>query len=204
MQEIWTVEQKQYLTANYANKNTKEIAAALGFTVFQVYYKVKLLGLKKDRQFIKEESKRTYVGSTLQKKYQFPKGHKPYNTGTKGLVKRNKGCFKKGNLPHNTLYDGAERVDSEGYTFVRLSKANWVLKQRLVYEKQHGAIPEGMVIIFKDGNKQNFDIANLEMITREENMQRNTIHRYPAELKKSIKVLKSINKIINEKQNKLK
>lgn len=198
MQKIWNKKQTDYLIAHYASTNTKKIATKLGFTVFQVYHKVKQLNLKKDKEFIKNESKANYVGSTLQKKYQFPKGHKPYNTGTKGLVKPNKGCFKKGNEPHNCLYDGAERIDTEGYTFVRLSKANWILKQRLIYEKHYGYIPEGMVIIFKDGNKQNFDIDNLEAITREENMQRNTIHRYPRELKMTIKLLKRVKKLINE------
>lgn len=41
------------------------------------------------------------------------------------------------------------------------------MKHQLIWEKYNGPIPEGMVITFLDGNKQNFDINNLMAITPE-------------------------------------
>ena len=54
-----------------------------------------------------------------------------------------------------------ETIDSRGYTFVKVGENNWVRKQRYLYEKYIGKIPKGHVVIFKDGNKQNFELDNL-------------------------------------------
>lgn len=55
----------------------------------------------------------------------------------------------------------SETIDSRGYTWVKLGDCNWVRKSRYVYEKYIGKIPKGQVIVFKDGNKRNFDLDNL-------------------------------------------
>ena len=45
---------------------------------------------------------------------------------------------------------------------------NWVQKQRVVYEKHYGKIPQGYVVIFLDRNRENFDPENLAAIKRSE------------------------------------
>jgi hypothetical protein len=50
---------------------------------------------------------------------------------------------------------------------------NYELKQRWVYEQKHGPIPDNMNVIFKDGNRQNCEIDNLELISKKENLLRN-------------------------------
>ena len=42
----------------------------------------------------------------------------------------------------------------------------WKLKQRVVWESAHGPVPKGSCIIFLDGNKQNTDLGNLQMVKR--------------------------------------
>lgn len=54
-----------------------------------------------------------------------------------------------------------ETTTTDGYTYVKVDEAIWVRKHRYLYEKYIGKIPEGHVVIFKDGNKQNFDLDNL-------------------------------------------
>jgi hypothetical protein len=49
-----------------------------------------------------------------------------------------------------------------------------------------------MIVTFKDKNISNFDIENLEAITKVENMQRNTITKYPIELRETIKALNKL------------
>jgi hypothetical protein len=58
-----------------------------------------------------------------------------------------------------------------------------------------------MYIIFKDKNKLNFDINNLELISLKEHMARNTIQRFPKELKQLIHLNTKLKKLTNEKQN---
>jgi hypothetical protein len=42
------------------------------------------------------------------------------------------------------------------------------LLHRNLYEKLHGTIPKGHVVIFADGNSDNFDLGNLLLITKRE------------------------------------
>ena len=46
----------------------------------------------------------------------------------------------------------------------------WVLKHRIVWEKNYGEIPKDKIIIFKDGNKENCDISNLAIADRKSSM----------------------------------
>ena len=58
-----------------------------------------------------------------------------------------------------------------------------------------------MIISFKDKNPMNCVIENLEIITRKENMNRNTIHNYPTEVKQLIKLNSKLKKAICQKTN---
>lgn len=109
--------------------------------------------------------------------------------------------FDKGHEPHNTKHDGYERLTADGYIEVRIKKGVFKLKHRIIYEQNYGKIPRGMIVVFKDRNTLNFDPNNLEAITREENMERNTFHRFPNELKETIRLVKKLKRTINEKQD---
>ena len=108
--------------------------------------------------------------------------------------------FKKGNEPFNTKYNGHERVSIDGYTEIRIKKGTYVLKHRYIWEQSHGQIPEGYILVFIDKNPQNITVENLELITRKENMLRNSIQRYPVELKSTIRLVKKLNRHINAKK----
>lgn len=83
--------------------------------------------------------------------------------------------FKKGNLPHNNKPIGSEMIDKDGFVRVKVTnKGNinerWKLKHYIIYEQHH---PDKEIfktdrIIFLDGNKRNFDIYNLELVTIKE------------------------------------
>jgi len=64
---------------------------------------------------------------------------------------------------------GEELIDVHGYVKVKVSRSGnsnerWKLKHREVWKQHHGEIPEGHVIIFLDGNKQNCEIENLACV----------------------------------------
>ena len=77
--------------------------------------------------------------------------------------------FKKGHTPQNKKPVGSERITRDGYTEIKTQEPDvWGLKHRIVWEKHNGDIPNNSAVLFKDSNKLNFDIDNLEMVHRGE------------------------------------
>lgn len=84
--------------------------------------------------------------------------------------------FKKGQLPFNTQEVGTEIIDANGYIKVKISdrrdrpsRFNWAFKHVLIWEEAYGPIPEGHMLTFLDGNKQNVNLENLALISLAEN-----------------------------------
>ncbi|TRO20902.1 HNH endonuclease [Ectopseudomonas mendocina] len=77
----------------------------------------------------------------------------------------------------------------------------WQSVHEIIWEEHNGPRPAGHLVVFKDGNRRNFSPDNLELITRAENCRRNSIHRYPPELKQAIRRLKKLKRTIEEKSN---
>lgn len=65
---------------------------------------------------------------------------------------------------------GTEYVTPEGFTLIKVSeKPNvWRQKHRLIWEAVHGRVPEGSTVWFADGNKSNFRLDNLVLISLRE------------------------------------
>lgn len=98
----------------------------------------------------------------------FKKGFTPWNKGIKTGLKPING-FKKGYRPWHTRELYSERLDKDGYTIIKMAEPNkWMRKHRWIYEQKNGKIPEDSTIIFADGNKENFDIENLILVSRAE------------------------------------
>lgn len=135
----------------------------------------------------------------------FSKGHKSWNTGTKGICKANSGCFQKGHLPKNWKPVGSERVDVDGYVLVKVAEPNvWQLKSVVVWETAHGKIKKGHVIRYKDDNRLNCSIENLDVIRRPVHLYLNQ-HGYsemPEELKPSLKMIAEVEVKVFERQRK--
>lgn len=125
----------------------------------------------------------------------FKKGHNPWNAGRTDMRVSPQSEFKKGNMPANTLHDGAitTRKDRDSktaqlrrYKYIRVALGKWELYQRYVWEQHFGPIPERHIVRFKDGNTLNCDIGNLELITMSENARGN---RNRAKISKTIKMM---------------
>ena len=96
------------------------------------------------------------------KRNQFKKGHH-YSVETE---------FKKGSIPHNHLPVGSVVKKSNGYWEKKIAEPNvWETMHKLIWEEAHGPIPDGMVIIFLDGNIDNYQLDNLMMVSRGESAQ---------------------------------
>lgn len=111
---------------------------------------------------------------------QFQKGDANPNKGRKGWIVP--GCektwFKKGQVAHNVKPIGTERLDVDGYVLVKTENKGrwheqWLHKHKVVWEAAHGPIPDNHVVIFLDGNKLNFSLDNLALVTQRENLELN-------------------------------
>lgn len=154
---------------------------------------------------------------------QFRKGQKSWNKGKKwddyvskeGQANSRKTCFKKGQLPHNTLPVGTELADASGYISVKVtdrysgSKSrwkNWKYKHRMVWEEHNGPIPKGHNIIFLDGDSGNCDISNLACVSLAENAILNNrkfrIDEHPELTQAGVSVVKIQERIKRRNQKK--
>jgi hypothetical protein len=100
--------------------------------------------------------------------HRFPKGHVPANKGRKGVNYPGMQAtqFKKGNMPQTWKPVGTENLRSDGYVWVKIAEPHkWREKHVLAWEAAHGPRPAGHKIIFGDGNRQNFELDNLLLVT---------------------------------------
>lgn len=135
-------------------------------------------GPKAMQELVNKELRTSYTHSQIKGYYSrnklnsgetgyFDKGQEPWNKGKTGYMGANRTSFKKGHRPHNYKPVGSERVNSEGYVDIKIADPNkWKPKHHIIWEEVNGPIPEGLVVLFGDGDKQNFNLDNLILVSR--------------------------------------
>jgi hypothetical protein len=204
----WTEIELKVLRDNYPDSLTADIARALGRPVGQVYQQAARLGLSKSAAFYASEQAHRLDGKKGAGT-RFAKGHKTWNAGMKGLQIGGEATqFKPGHVGGMAakLYQpiGAERVRG-GYLYRKMrdtgpTHLRWDLVHRINWEAAYGPIPDGHVIVFRNGNCLDVAVDNLELLSRQQLVARNTIHRYPPELKALIRLNAKIRRNIDEHQ----
>lgn len=210
----FTDEMIEELKELYPNTLSAHLAEKFNCSLPSIYYHANKLGLKKTKEFIAETSRmhslRPDHGG---RKTRFKKGQTPPNKGKKlsefmseeAIEKTKATRFRKGRVPHNHKLIGYERINRDGYIEVKVRDEkhtrNFELKHRFIWEKHNGKIPKGYNIQFKDGNRQNCKIENLYMISRADQVAtENSIHRYPSELKRAIRLTNKLQKQIKDNE----
>jgi hypothetical protein len=130
--------------------------------------------------------------------FRFKKNDTPWNLGAKGYMGRNATSFKKGNKPHNTKQVGDTIINKDGFLLVKIADKKWIRKEILIWEEVNGKIPKGHVVRVINPALNKYDIKNLMLISFAENMKLNTLHRFPTELKNTIKALSKLKKTIRK------
>lgn len=203
----YTEEQKDFLLKNYYMKTSQELA-----NLFNDKFKTNIT-----KQQIKSFRRNNHLNSGLTGR--FEKGHIPLNKGKKWddymSKEKQENCrkttFKKGNKPSNASKIGEEHMrycgkpNDQGYLCVKVcdgkGNKNWIPKQRVIYEQEKGKIPPGHKVIFADGNRFNFDIDNLVLVSDSEVliMNQNKLRFENKELTKTgtitAKLIDKINKL---------
>ena len=207
MRKPWTKADIKTLRARYPHESTKALAAAMGRSLQSIYSMADILDINKTAAYMESDRSgrimrgvpRAMVGN------QFKKGLIPWNKGKKlgkewGL-KTKATQFQKGNKPHNHKQVGSTRYSKDGYHETKVAEPRyWKQTHIILWETMHGPVPASHMIIFADGNKKNLQPENLKMIKRSENMLRNTIHRYPPEVKSAIHTLSKLKRTIHAKE----
>ena len=144
---------------------------------------------------------------------QFTKGQASCNKGKKMSKKQYEKCkgtmFKKGNIPPNRKEINSIRINKNDYEIIKIQDGhknkNWIPKHRYIYEKEYGKIPKNHKVIFADGNKRNFNVDNLILVSNAEQliMNRYNLIKNDKELTKTgaliAKVINTANKRKKEK-----
>jgi hypothetical protein len=110
----------------------------------------------------------------------------PWNKGMKGLKLSEVGQFKAGNRPHNWHPVGTQRLNADGYREIKVAEpGQWRFVHVLAWESLHGPVAKGHCILFRDGDRNNLDPANLAQVSRSElaRLNKNGYGRLHADLK---------------------
>lgn len=201
-----TTEEVKELCELYPNNYAQDLAKKFGCCVKVVYNTASYHGVKKSKEWMAMElSKQAERLRKDGQAHRYKKGSVPKNKGKKMDSELYAKCaptmFGKGHLPHNTQPIGSERLCKDGYVQVKYALHKWRAKHILIWEEKHGPLKPGEMVKFKDGNRQNIVYENLYLTTRRKNMDSNTIHRYPTELKSTIRLVGKLKRTISKKTN---
>lgn len=194
---VWSEERTKKLIELYPEHTNREIAEILGVSEGSVSIQAFDLRLFKSEDFHRRKRE---AGM-------FKKGDTPPNKGKKwgefmspqGQENSRKTTFKKGNIPPNHRQVGSERITRDGYIEIKIQEPNvFKFKHRVIWEEHNGPTPRGYNIQFRDKNPLNCSIDNLYMISRSEQMNENTIMRYPESLRTAIKRVSKIERLIRQ------
>lgn len=197
----FTIEQDVIIKSDYLKLPVKTLASKINKSSYGVTTRMRQLGLIVPLELIEQRKKDSRI----------KKGNIPLNKGKKqsewlspeSIDKISTNWFKKGQNPHNTLADFSEvkhyhKGSKKTYWMIKTPEFKRLIHKHVwLWEREYGKVKKGFNVVFKDGETLNCVIENLECISNEELMLRNSKkHSYHTELlPKYAKILTINNKI---------
>lgn len=183
----WTERQLALLSRHYATMPIAELERRLRHKRDSIYRKASLMGLERSAEVLSEQGRKAsrHPNSVA---HRFRKGQAPSNKGKRqeefmsaeGIERTKATRFRPGQTPYNARPVGYERIDKNGYVLVKVEgERKMVPKHRHVWQQHHGPIPKGMLVTFRDGNRRNCDIENLELRTMQDNARHTVRNETP-------------------------
>ena len=169
------------------------------------------MGLKKSKEYLASPSSCRLDGVTGSSN-RFKKGQSAWNKGMKGLNTGGQaGWFKPGHRGGKALEKyqpiGTIRTSKDGYLQMKIHdgmplQSRWRGLHLVNFEAVHGPInTKTHALCFRDGNRQNCAVENLELITRAALALRNMITPIPPEIRKVMQLRGAITRQINKRKN---
>ena len=195
---FFTKKEDNFLKRNYKKIPAKRMSVILGRTESTARQRMKLLGIVVPPDIVqkfKDESR-------------FKKGNISFNKGKKqteflsaeAIERCRIGQFKKGHISANKKPLGYMRVNKDGYMEIKTQEPNvFEAYHRLMWEETFGTIPDGKIVRFVTKDRMNVHPFNLELIDRKINMEKNSIHAMPEDLRKAVQMMGALNRQINKR-----
>jgi len=207
--KYWLAAEEDQLRSLYPDTPMRHLIVIFERSESAIHGKANNLGINRSQQFLEgSEGGRMTPGVCRGKSTQFQPGQTPWNSGMKGYQPGGRAPetqFRKGNRPHTWQPIGTERVSKDGYLERKVTDdgkgpRDFEAVHRLIWKETNGPIPPGHVIVFKDKlpKHENIAVDRLELISRADLARRNSIHRYPPEVKRAIRTLAKLNKTIRK------
>ena len=187
----WTTAEITELKQRYPHESNNPIARDLARTPSAINQRARVEGLTKTTAYMQAMSGR------------FASGHTPWNKGTHYDNGATATQFQPGQRPWHTRPIGAMRTNRDGVREQKVTDtgrktADWKPCHVVLWERHHGPVPAGHVVIFIDRNPTHIRLANLRCVTRAELMAHNSLHRLPKPLERAILQRGWLNRRINE------
>ncbi len=207
IRRAWTADDEALLRWLYPDWPAAGLVHVMGRTAAAIRQRALLLGIGKSAAYLAANARG-----------QFRPGLVPHNKGLRrpgwapGRMRETQ--FKPGRAPQtarNYRPIGSLRVDKDGRLARKVTDdttlapaRRWRAEHALVWEAAHGPIPAGHIVVFRPGchttDPRAITPDKLELITRAENMRRNSIHtRLPPEVVDLVRLRNALQRRINNR-----
>lgn len=206
--QLWSEDDLAWLVTLWPDLKSDLVAEALGRRLTQCHGMAGKLGLKKSAEYLASpDACRLRRDDNPGADFRFKPGIVPWNTGMKGWTAGGRSAetrFKPGQKPASWKPIGSLRL-MDGYLQRKMTDTgypprDWVGEHILLWQEHHGPVPAGHKLRFRNGDKTDIRIDNLELITDAENMRRNSFHtNYPPEIRQCIQLRGALIRKINKR-----
>lgn len=209
---LWTRADDAALRRIFPDTPTATVARQLCRTIGAVAGRAKFLGVNKSAAYLASpHACRLRRGDHVGARFRYQPGHVPANKGlrrpgySRGRGRMRETQFKKGVPSGNTMPIGSTRL-CDGYIYVKVAAVpnvpymvNWLPLHIIEWERVNGRLPAGHALVFRNGDRTDVRLENLECITRRELMARNSVHTLPKALKQTVQLLGALNRQIRRR-----
>jgi len=211
---LWSQADDRALRRTYPHAPTPVVARQLRRSVHAIYVRAGAMGLHKSAAYMASpDAYRFRRGQGVGEAFRFQPGHVPANKGLRrpgwapGRMKQTqfKPGARSGKAAQHWLPIGSTRL-MDGYVYVKVADVpnvpytvNWLPLHILEWERVHGPMPAGHALAFRNRDRTDARLENLELITRRELMARNSVHRLPPALKQTVMLLGALNRQVRRR-----
>lgn len=205
----WTEAEREMIRTEFSDMTSDTLAAKLNRTVASVNQQAALMGVKKSAAHLSSDlGGRFSKCQVLGYEHRFKKGQLPINKGKKqtdymtpeAIERTQKTRFQKGSDNGKQLPIGTITIlngKNGKVKIIILGNGIRAHLNRYTWSQANGEIPKGMIIVHKDKDPMNCDLENLEMISKAENMRRNSVLNLPPEIKEATYDIGKLTRKIN-------